>query len=202
MCNYAGVFYRRMNAVIYFSCTGRSETVAKNIAQKTGFELLELTKDTLNNILSCSYNTAVIVFPVHCQSYPKPMKKFFKGLKAENVALVATYGSAHKGNALYEAAKLLGKDPIAAAYVPCNHSYSINEISVSEWPQEFFDKIKPGEQVKLPKLKKTAFAGVLPELRSRSIIKIKRNDNCNKCGECNALCPTSAMNCGKPNGNV
>lgn len=188
-----------MNAVIYFSCTGRSKAVATHLADKLGYDLIELTNKTQTEILGGKYENAVIVFPVHCQSYPKPMKAFFADFTAENVTLVATYGSANAGNALYEAAKLLRKNPVAAAYVPCNHSYLHGEIDVSELPQEFIDKILSPSEVKLSKRAKTPFAGVLPCLRSRAIIKIKRNSNCTDCGECNAVCPASAMDCGKTN---
>lgn len=189
-----------MNAVIYFSCTGRSKAVAIKLAEKLSFAIYELTHDTQDEILNRVYDNAVIVFPVHCQSYPKPMKAFFKYLQAENIVLVATYGSANAGNALYEAAELLKKNPIAAAYLPCNHSYLHADIAVGELPQEFIDKILNPCEIKLPKRKKTPFAGFLPDLRSRAIIKIKRNSKCTACGECNAVCPTSSMNNGVPNG--
>lgn len=188
-----------MNAVIYFSCTGRSKAVALKLAEKTGFDLIELTPETLAKILNCEYENAAIVFPVHCQSFPKPMRKFFKNFHAENVTLVATYGSANAGNALYEAAKLLKKKPVAAAYVPCNHSYLYSEVEVSGLPQEFTDKIFAPSAVHIPKRRKTPFAGFLPSLRSRAIIKIKRSGKCVNCGECNGVCPTSAMNCGRIN---
>lgn len=188
-----------MNAVIYFSCTGRSKAVATRLAEKTGYGLIELTRDTQSEILDGKYENAAIVFPVHCQSYPKQMKAFFENLQAESVALVATYGSANAGNALYEAAKLLKKNPIAAAYVPCNHSYLQKDIAVSELPQEFIDKILCPSEINLPKRRKTPFAGFLPALRSRAIIKIKRTARCTDCGDCNAVCPTSAINCGVPN---
>lgn len=188
-----------MNAVIYFSCTGRSKAVAFKLAEKTGFDIIELTPETQWEILNGEYENAVLVFPVHCQSFPKPMRKFFKNLNAENVTLVATYGSAHPGNALYEAAKLLKKNPVAAAYVPCNHSYLHAEVEVGELPQKFIDKIFSPSAVRIPKRRKTPFAGFLPSLRSRAIIKIQRGEKCVNCDECNVACPASAIDCGRIN---
>ena len=48
-----------MNCVIYFSCTGNSGKVAEDIASKTQFNLIELTKTNYDNILNESYDTAV-----------------------------------------------------------------------------------------------------------------------------------------------
>ena len=189
-----------MNAVIYFSCTGRSKSVALCLAEKLGFISLELTKETQSGILCGNYENAVIVFPVHCQSFPKPMKKFFAKFTADNVSLVATYGSANAGNALFEAAELLRKNPVAAAYVPCNHSYMHSVIQTGALPQEFINKILSPAELSLPKRKKTPFAGFLPDLRSRAIVKIKRSSACGKCGFCNTVCPVSAMDYGVPNG--
>ncbi|MDE5789051.1 MAG: hypothetical protein K2H78_01405, partial [Clostridia bacterium] len=67
-----------MDAVIYYSCTGNGKRVAEEIAEKTAFEVLELTDGTIDRILSLNFNTAVIVFPVHCQSYPAFMRSLFK----------------------------------------------------------------------------------------------------------------------------
>lgn len=200
MSDYEGVFQRRMNAVIYFSCTGRSKAVAMSLCEKIGYEALELTPETQNNLSEREYENAVIVFPVHCQSYPKPMKDFFRNFHAKNVALVATYGSVNAGNALYEAAKLIKKNPIAAAYVPCSHSYVDDKITVKQLPQEFLDKLQSPSEVKLPKRAKSPFSGIMPNLRSRAIIRIKRNGSCNNCGECNAVCPTSSVRFGVTNG--
>ncbi len=182
-----------MNAVIYYSCTGHSKAVAENLAARLGFTLTEYTAATDD------YSTAVIVFPVHCQSYPAILKKFFKELKAENVALIATYGMANAGNAVYEAAKLVSGKIAAAAYVPVGHSYLYDNYTLDELPQELIDKIKNPAPVKLPRRAKTPFAGFMPSLRSRIILKIKRTDKCVECNICGNECTVSAIKCGKTN---
>ena len=188
-----------MNAVIYFSCTQRSATVARDLSNRLGYDLIELTPLTEREILETRYESAVIVFPVHCQSYPSPMKAFLSAFNADRIALVATYGSAHAGNALYEAARLLKQKPVAAAYVPCNHSYLYGNAEVAKLPEQFIQKIFSPDTVDIPKRKKSLFAAFLPALRSRAIIKIKRNASCDKCGKCNGVCPVKAMDCGKTN---
>lgn len=188
-----------MNAVIYFSCTGNSKKIAQAITAKTGFESLELTRRTYDGILSGAYGTAAIVFPVHCQSYPKFLKRFFKNLNAVNVALIATYGKAHAGNAVYEAAKLISGEIIAAAYIPAGHSYLNAEADGENVPEALTEKILSPSPVVVPKRKKTPFAGVLPSVRSRLTVKIYRTKACINCNACGEACPYGAITFGKVN---
>lgn len=182
-----------MNAVIYCSCTGHSKAVAEILAARLGYPLAEYSTATED------YSTAVIVFPVHCQSYPVFLKSFFKSLKAGRVALIATYGRAGAGNAVFEAAKLVNSAVVAAAYIPVGHSYLNDGYTPSELPQELIDKISNPAPVNIPKRGKTPFAGFLPSLRSRIIVKIKRTEKCVGCNICGGVCPAGAMKCGKPN---
>lgn len=204
MSDYAGIF-KAMNAVIYFSCTGNSRKVAQNIAEKTGFKLIELTKLNYDVILSGGYGTAAVVFPVHCQSYPKFLKRFFKNLKAENVALIATYGKAHAGNAVYEAAKLVSGKITAAAYIAVGHSYLNAEADADcvpeaeSVPDALTEKILSPSPVLVPKRRKTPFAGFLPSLRSRITVKIYKTQACVNCNTCGKICPLGAIECGKTN---
>lgn len=188
-----------MNCVIYFSCTGNSGKVAEGIATKTQFNIIELTKTNYDNILNESYGTAVIVFPVHCQSYPAFIKRLFKNINAENVALAATYGKANAGNAVYEAAKLITARITAAAYIPAGHSYLSGYNAPADVPYSFIDKIFKPSPVTIPKRKKTPFAGFLPAMRSRLIVKIRRTDKCENCNLCGASCPYGAIERGKTN---
>ena len=188
-----------MNAVIYFSCTGNSRKVAQNIAEKTGFKLIELTKFNYDVILSGDYGTAAVVFPVHCQSYPKFLKRFFKNLTAENVALIATYGKVHAGNAVYEAAKLVSGKITAAAYIPAGHSYLKTEADNQSVPDALTEKIFSPSLVLVPKRRKTPFAGFLPSLRSRITVKIYKTQACVNCNTCGKVCPSGAIECGKTN---
>lgn len=182
-----------MNTVIYCSCTGHSKAVAEKLAARLGYALMEYTAATE------SYSTAIIVFPVHCQSYPAFLKRFFKELKAENVALIATYGMANAGNALFEAAKLISGNIIAAAYIPVGHSYLNDGYVPDELPQVLIDKIENPAPVVIPRRRKTPFAGVAPSLRSRMILKIRRTEKCVGCNICGGECPVGAILKGKIN---
>ena len=188
-----------MDGVIYFSCTGNGEKVANLLAEKIKFPLFELTNRSYEKILNDVYGTAVIVFPVHCQSFPKFLNRLFKKIKAENVALIATYGKINAGNALYEAAKRVRANIVAAAYLPAGHSYlraGVDEINI---PAELTDKILNPTPVTVPRRKKTPFAGVLPNFRSRVILKIYASGKCAGCNLCGDICPYNAIIRGKTN---
>lgn len=191
MRNYEGIF-KEMNAVVYFSCSGQSKAVAEDLAERLNFKLLK-TDEAQEN-----FGTAVVVFPVHCQSFPAPLKGYFMKLKAERVALIATYGRANCGNALYEAAKLIKSEIVAAAYLPAKHTYCVTGTATMV-PEEVIAKMLNPAPVQIPKLKKTPFAGFLPNLRSRLIVKIKRTEKCVNCGICGGLCPVNAIENGKIN---
>ena len=180
-----------MNAVIYFSCSGQSKAVAEDLAERLSFDLYE-THSAEGKI----FENVAIVFPVHCQSYPAPLKNFFKSLNSKYVALIATYGRAHCGNALYEAARLIKGEIIAGAYLPAKHTYC--ETGETAFvPEEIIYKIKTPSPVKIPKLRKTPFAGFLPSIRSRMIISIKKTEKCVNCGICGGQCPVGAVKNGE-----
>lgn len=179
-----------MNAVIYFSCSGQSLAVAKIVADKLSYPLLDYRD------VDEEFDFAVIVFPVHCQSVPKPLKKFLKDFKANFVALIATYGRESFGNTLFDAGKLC-KNIFAAMYLPAKHTYCDGNFETPEIPDEFYKKFEKPNFINIPKERHTPFAKFLPSLRSRLILKIKKTDNCISCNLCGENCPTGAIKCGK-----
>ncbi|MCM1439417.1 MAG: 4Fe-4S binding protein [Roseburia sp.] len=188
-----------MNSVIYYSCTGHGKKIAEAVADRLKTVPRELTRDNLDDILCEKFDAAIIIFPVHCQSYPAFLKKFFKGLNARTVSLIAVYGGADAGNAVYEAAKLIRATVNAAAYVPAGHSYLNDGYVPDGLPEALLEKLTNPAPVKIPKRRKTPFAGFLPSLRSRLIIKIRRNDTCVNCNTCGNNCPVGGIINGKTN---
>ena len=188
-----------MNAVICFSCTGHGRAVAEILAARLGFGLTELNPRAQEEILARDYSTAVIVFPVHCQSYPKVLKKFFKRLKAERVTLIAVYGRADAGHAVIEAAKLISGKIVAAAYIPVGHSYLGDGYNPDSLPEALIEKISNPAPITVPRRKKTPFAGFLPSVRSRMLVKIKRSESCSGCNKCGEGCPAGAIARGRIN---
>jgi len=179
-----------MNAVIYFSCSGQCKAVAEALGEKIGFSVTDYT------LAEREYENAVIVFPVHCQGLPAPLKKFIKNFKAQYVTFIALYGQMSAGNAVYEAYKITG-NAVAAAYLPARHTYGGAEIATPSVPDEVTEKILKPEYIKIPRRIKTPFAGLFPAARSRAIIKIKKTEKCVSCGICGGLCPTGAIENGE-----
>lgn len=182
-----------MNAVLYFSCSGQSCAAARKISKRLGFPLIELKRD-----MTARFELAVVIFPVHCQGLPAPLKGILKNITAERVALVATYGGQSAGNALYEAAKHFDCI-VAAACLPAKHTYSDMPCDMPELPDGFYLKLSSDTPVEIPKRKKTPFAGFLPAFRSRRLIKLKVNADCDGCGICTENCPAGAIDGGRIN---
>ena len=106
------------------------------------------------------------------------------------------------GNVLYEIQQKYRHDIIAAAYVPTKHSY-LSEPRFADFDKlaPLLDKLTSPTTVKVPRSRKNPFANFAPAWRSRQGVKIIRNDRCNGCGQCAAICPQRAIINGKTNRN-
>lgn len=91
-----------MTKVYCFSATGRTLGLARALAQKLSCGLEEFPIQRKTEPPDCQ--TAVVVFPVYCQSVPLPVKRCLPLIAAENMVLIAVYGRKSCGNALHEAA--------------------------------------------------------------------------------------------------
>lgn len=184
-----------MNLVIYYSATGQSERIAKYIAKKTEFEAADIL--TLKNK---EFENAVIVFPVHCQNIPAPVKKLLEKISVKNLTVIATFGRIFHGNVLYEIQKRYDHNIVAAAYIPTRHSYlSDREFNRFEELNALSDKILSPSPVVIPKSFKNPLSNILKGWRSRLGVKIYRDKNCDGCGTCEGVCPFGAIKNGKPN---
>lgn len=184
-----------MNCILYYSATGQSERIAKYIAEKTGFEAADIL--TLKNK---EFENAVIVFPVHCQNIPAPVKKLLEKISVKNLTVIATFGRISHGNVLYEIQKKYSRNIVAAAYIPTRHSYlSDREFNRFEELNALSDKILSPSPVVIPKSFKNPLSNILKAWRSRLGVKIYRDKNCDNCGICEGVCPFGAIKNGKPN---
>lgn len=184
-----------MNAVIYYSNTGQSKRIAEYFAKKTGFLLFDIFDFT-----EYEFDTAVLVFPVHCQNIPKPVKILLAKLHVKALIPIATYGKMCYGNVLYEIQKHYRHNITAAAYVPTKHSYlQENDFSDYESLQPILTKIDSFDKIIIPKAYKNRLSNICKCLRSRIGVKIYKDKNCNNCGMCNAVCNNSAIVYGKTN---
>lgn len=184
-----------MNCVIYYSNTGQSKRIAEYLAEKTTFPLFDMFQLT-----EYDFDTAVLVFPVHCQNIPDHVKNLLKLLRTKHLAVIATYGKMCCGNVLYEIQKRYRHNIIAAAYVPTKHSYlTENSFTDFEALTPIISKIHDPAPITIPKSYKNPFANISIGLRSRLGVKIIRDEHCDNCGTCNAVCNNNAIVNGKTN---
>lgn len=182
-----------MNAVIFYSNTSQSKSLAEYLAHELGYQITDIDARA-----SEEYQNLVLVFPVHCQNLPNTVKSFLKNITAENLTVVATYGKMCPGNVLYEIQNKYNKSIVAAAYVPTKHSYIEDDVSFSDYNKlsVLVEKVKNPSVLTLPRLYKNPLANVFPSLRSRLGLKILRTQSCNGCNACTQVCPLDAMHGG------
>lgn len=175
----------RLNAVIYYSNTGESRRIARYVADSLGYELLDMPALT-----RFEFGNLVIVFPVHCQSIPKPIKPVLAKLTADNVILLATYGKMSHGNVLQECQKKYKWHIVAGAYIPTKHSYLIADTPFSQYEKLGFlgDAFREAREVTIPKSFKNPLADLFPGTRSRIGVRIIRGKGCIHCGKCESAC--------------
>ena len=174
-----------MNAVIYWSNTGESLKIAKYIAEKSGYPLMDLMC-----LKSKEFNDIFLVFPIHYQSIPLTIEPVIKSLKFHKAVVVLTYGKMHTGDVLNDVQKIAQGMIVGGAYIPCKHTYLLNDKSFNEYEKLDYivDMIERDNEAVFPQLKKNVLAKVLPNTRHRMSVKIIRTDKCTNCGACNKVC--------------
>lgn len=197
MYNYAGVF-KVMNAVVFYSNTGQSKSVAEFLSNQLGYALMDIEEVVLEE-----YENLVLVFPVYCQNIPDLVKGFLRKITVVNLTTIATYGKMCPGNVLYEIQKKYCFNIIAGAYVPTKHSY-IEEDDIFDDFEKLsllIDKIQNPSLVQIPTRYKNPFANAFPKLRTQIGLKIKKSADCNGCNQCGMNCSCGAIRNGVTNSN-
>lgn len=189
-----------MIQVFCFSGSGHSLAVAEYLAGKLGCGVTQIGRPYGKE--RNFPETAVVVFPVYCQNIPTPVREFLRGLPAQHVALIATYGRISYGNVLWEAQRLVSGDVIAGAYVPAGHTFLPGDGDFDrEGLLPILDKIKNPRPIQIPRSKKDFIADIFPAWRSRVGVKLFADSRCNGCNVCEDHCPMGAIQNGKPNKN-
>ena len=183
-----------MRQVWYFSAAGHSRAAARWLTEQLECPLFEIGKD-----IPVQLETAAVVFPVYCQNIPEPVRVFLSGLRAKNIALIATYGKMGCGNVLWEGKQLVKGTVIAGACVPTGHTY-LDQPPITDYTplQPVLNRIREPKPAQIPRQKKWWLADLLPELRSSVSVRLEKTDRCTACGLCSRNCPVGTMNNGKP----
>lgn len=195
MLNYAQFFGGTgMVTVYYFSGSGHSLAVAKELSEMLACQLHTIGRDTKPIV----DETAVVVFPVYCQNIPKPVADFLKLLRAKHIVLIATYGRISYGRVLYEAQKLVSGDVIAGAYIPTGHTFLDGTCAFDKAPLlQIVERIQTPKKVCIPKTRKNPLANISPAFRSRIGVRLIKDSRCDHCGICEKECPMGAIRNGK-----
>ncbi len=185
-----------MNAVVFYSNTGQSESVAKYLAEQLCYPVIDIER-----VENTNYKNLVLVFPVHCQNTPNVVKAFLQTAKIEHLTAVVTYGKMCYGNVLQEIQHRYHKNIVAGAYIPTKHSYIDNDDTFCDFECliPLVEKIKSPSKIVIPKSYKNPLANLFPALRSRLGLKISKNANCNNCNICAEYCAFKAIELGGAN---
>lgn len=182
-----------MNAVVFYSNTGESRSVAEYLAGRLEYPIVDI-----NNASACAYEDLVLVFPVHCQNIPDAVNDFIKKNSVKNLTAVATYGKMCPGNVLREIQNKYRQNIVAAALVPAKHTYIEDDTRFCDFQKldELIEKIKSPSPIQLPRLYKNPLANLFPNLRSRLGAKMVKSKSCNGCNVCEKICPRGAISSG------
>ena len=195
------------NIVFYFSGTGNSLKVAKNIAKELGnCEIISMAK--IFN-LTKKYDSIGFVYPAYFWGLPKKVIEFVEKINLDNNSgayfySIVTYGGS-AGNALYQLYELLLKRHgiklnygkklrmFANYVVVYNMSENIDKITKHSNKQlaPIIDSIKMKKKNHINKITK-----IFGFMNKNFINKVSHmdenfavNDNCTGCGICEKVCP-------------
>ncbi|MDR0490818.1 MAG: EFR1 family ferrodoxin [Oscillospiraceae bacterium] len=193
---------------IYFSPTGTTKSVIKHILSEFEAEReeIDLTPyESRNQSYSFNENELVIIgIPVYGGRVPITAEERIKLLSGNNtpIVLVATYGSIHYSNALFELGSIVaerGFTTIGAAIVVSEHNAvsgiaigrpNAHDLSaVSSFIAHIQDKLTHSSSIESIVLK-----GTMPKIpRAKQPLWPHGDKKCTHCGVCNKLCPAQAI---------
>lgn len=199
--------------IYYFSATGNSLKVAKDLAKKLGDTTLVSIPKVMNSELDLSADNIGIVFPVYAWGMPSMVAKFIKKLRAEHAKYffaVATYGGSAVGTLLETKKRLVQQNiKLASGFaiqMPTN--YIIWGEAIAEERQkkmfDYWDKrlddivniIKNQEEHVIEAgsfLSSFFLSKVLHSISMPNFAKMDKSfwsdNNCNQCGICKSVCP-------------
>jgi len=202
-----------MIKICYFSGTGNTLWSAKKIAASAGdkCELVNIGVEVKKDEILLEADAVVLLFPAYAYGAPLVVHEFVQKavFKTPYVASFVTYGTS-PGGALAEIGRILRQKGINAVYfgrIPAVENY----IAIFGPPKERTTEIRlqlqktaTEEAVRCIVARHTnrintfrpfsAFVSVLFSLGVKIFYKwYKVSDNCDGCGDCEKVCPVSAI---------
>ena len=209
--------------IYYFSSTGNSLIVARELAEKLGETVVSSIPKTINQELDLSADRIGIVFPVYIWGMPVIVSKFlkkFKNIKDKYIFAVATYGGFPAGTLLQVEKQLKEQgSKLNAGFgvrMPGNYTPMYGAISEKKQLSMFKNKNSKTEEIvksinnRIEKIEKNffltnlLFSSVIYKLSIKNINNMDKKfwvtDKCNSCGVCVKVCPVNNINLieGKP----
>ena len=212
------------NKIFYFSGTGNSLAVARELAKELGETAVIPISEAIKGDISLNAERIGIVFPVYMFGLPLMVAEFVKKLKCPTQAYVfavATYGGLLAAT-LIQMKKLLARNNITLAagfniIMPSNY-IPLYDIEPDEKLSKNLEKAKAkmleiAEIIKKRKVAPVAagnflvnalFSGLIYKISSPRIPAMDKSyratDKCNGCGICESVCPVNniEMANGKP----
>ncbi|MEL7657820.1 MAG: EFR1 family ferrodoxin [Bacillota bacterium] len=199
--------------IYYFSGTGNSLKVAKDLSEKLGDTILVAIPTVMSLELDPQADNIGIVYPVYCWGIPQMVTKFLNKLRPEHAKYffaVATYGGSAAGT-LLQAKQRLKKQNIKLAsgfvvHMPTNYIVMGEALEKEEQDKLFQSWNKRiGEIANIIRNQKEHviesgsllsnffFSKVLYSMAIPSLAKADKSfwsdSNCNQCGICKRVCP-------------
>jgi ferredoxin/flavodoxin len=196
------------STAVYFSPTGTTTSVIKHMLARLGAprEEIDLTP-YINRDESYSFSAdelVIIGIPVYGGHIPSAAEKRIKLLQGDNtpVVLVATYGSIHYSNVLFELQQIVAANgfiTVAAAAVVAEHN-AVSKIAsgrpnaqdlsaISTFTSQVYAKLLQSDSLENIAIKSKK----LVPLRPRYPVVPYGDKKCINCGVCVKQCPVQAI---------
>ena len=196
------------NIIFYFSGTGNSLKVAKDIAKEIeNCEIVSMGSCT-DYDLQAGYETIGFVYPTYFRGEPNKVREFILNLNLKNNAnayyyAVTTCGK-YEGNALIHVKHLLKRKNITLHYAKMldmfsNYvvAYDMRDTIEEETKQSEKDLVSIIKSIKNKEANKLSITEPFQEIAYRILTKFPSNmdknynvsDACTGCGICKKVCP-------------
>jgi len=198
--------------IYYFTGTGNSLKIARDIAEKVDAELIPIAKIWQQESIASNTKKVGFIHPLYFWGLPDIVFKFIDKInldKSNYVFNIITCGSASIGSAMHQTKKLLKKKSkklSAGFFIPMPDNYIPVFGNVTEEKQKkIFEaaKIKVEEIAEIikgdeVKVKKEIFSpvGKMASKKFRKNVhesdkKFNVDEKCNACGICEKACPVN-----------